>query len=300
MTDYVVIRQYIAIGMIGFAVIYYLCVIGGICTLIKKIYIFYQQRQSREQEILIVWATNHYEKYKQSKNYTEKLAQMYTFAEFGKLSSGLFHDLMNPLNAIVGIIESISHTEQAREILPYVEKAVIHSRRMQSAMNAIRKQADTSLLDRLFSSSAELHDAVMVLNYHARATSTRITTRIRNNLVLYGNPLKFYQIAVNLIGNAIDATSALAIRESCVTVELLRTHGSIVLRVTDNGIGIPVEFHSKIFDPFFTTKEKSGMGIGLSNTKEIVERHFNGTITFVSTPDIGTIFTVRIPRKNKQ
>ncbi len=298
MTDHVVIRQYLTIGMTGCAVIHYLCVLGGIYILLRKVYAFYQQRKSREQEILIECATRHHKEHLQARNHTEKLAQLYTFVEFGKLSSGLFHDLMNPLNALVGTVESMSHTEQVPELLPYVEKAVIHSKRMQRVMNVVQKQVDMSLLERPFSSSAELHEAIMVLNYRARTTSTRINTCIRNNLILYGNPLKFYQIAVNLISNAIDATNTITDRERYVSVELLHSHGSAILKVRDNGIGIPAAFHSKIFDPFFTTKEKNGMGIGLSTTKDIVERHFNGTITVSSIPTIGTVFTVRIPRKS--
>ena len=67
------------------------------------------------------------------------------------------------------------------------------------------------------------------------------------------------------------------------------------VRVADTGHGIRPEQISKIFDPYFTTKQgKSGTGLGLYITKKVVEDH-SGSIKVDSTPDVGTVITIRLP-----
>ena len=68
---------------------------------------------------------------------------------------------------------------------------------------------------------------------------------------------------------------------------------AIVLAVEDNGKGIPKDLHDRIFEPTFTTKT-SGMGLGLSMVKSIVET-YDGSVVFDSTPDALTRFELRIP-----
>jgi len=71
----------------------------------------------------------------------------------------------------------------------------------------------------------------------------------------------------------------------------------VLLRIADTGQGIPVEVRDRIFDPFFSTKnETKGVGLGLAVVFGIVRRH-GGTILVDSSPDMGTTFTLRLPRK---
>ena len=68
----------------------------------------------------------------------------------------------------------------------------------------------------------------------------------------------------------------------------------MVIKVTDNGPGIPKEDLEHIFDPFCTRKKKMGLGVGLSVCHDIVKSH-GGTITAGNGPEGGAVFTIKLP-----
>ncbi|MEE3245241.1 MAG: HAMP domain-containing sensor histidine kinase [Bacteroidota bacterium] len=98
------------------------------------------------------------------------------------------------------------------------------------------------------------------------------------------------QVLINLILNAIDATKRVAQPKIYVNATL-NAKGRVQLKVLDNGSGIPEEIKESIFIPFFSTK-KTGSGIGLSLSKQIMTLH-KGKIQLKSEPDAGTEFTLQ-------
>ena len=99
------------------------------------------------------------------------------------------------------------------------------------------------------------------------------------------------QVFNNLIRNAIQAVPDGA--EPKITIALGLEEDRAIIRVTDNGAGIPEELQSKMFEPNFTTKS-SGMGLGLAISKRIVEGS-GGEISFDTTPGRGTTFEISLP-----
>jgi hypothetical protein len=101
------------------------------------------------------------------------------------------------------------------------------------------------------------------------------------------------RVVTNLVKNA---TQALQEEENPkVLVEVSEDDTMVIIRVSDNGIGVSKEDKEKVFEPKFTTKS-SGMGLGLAMVKNIVET-YQGEITFISEKDKGTIFTVKFPKQ---
>lgn len=100
------------------------------------------------------------------------------------------------------------------------------------------------------------------------------------------------RIVNNLMSNAIDACAEVS--EPHICARLFGDKKWIYFSVEDNGRGITQVLHERIFEPTFTTKT-SGMGLGLSMVKSIVET-YGGTVQFESKPDIATRFEVRFPR----
>lgn len=234
----------------------------------------------------------------------DKLAQLYRSAELGKLSTGIFHDLMSPLSTVVASVEQLERNPgQITEVKDYLSKAIGASKRMGEFLSTIRRQIDQRTMNEVFSANKEVREAIDILKYRAREVGVKLSISDKKQLFVYGNPLKFHQIAVNLISNAIDACEAaknergsFMAKQEMIYVTLAKREKSAVFKVTDQGCGIPASIGDNIFDAFYTTKDYSkGMGLGLSTTKQIIEKDFEGTIAFASVPNSGTTFTVTVP-----
>ena len=100
------------------------------------------------------------------------------------------------------------------------------------------------------------------------------------------------RVVTNLVKNAIQATSKTNAPQ--IIVHVSQQNHNAVISVTDNGSGVSEENKDKVFEPKFTTKS-SGMGLGLAMVKNIVET-YNGSISFQSEKDKGTVFKVIFPK----
>ncbi|MEM6751876.1 MAG: ATP-binding protein [Cyanobacteria bacterium P01_C01_bin.38] len=109
------------------------------------------------------------------------------------------------------------------------------------------------------------------------------------------------QVFMNILANAIDALedevnkNQSFIPKIIITTELSGKN-NIVIRIADNGSGIPPKIQSKLFDPFFTTKQVGkGTGLGLSISYQIIVDKHHGKLSFNSSPGEGTGFVIEIP-----
>ena len=148
-----------------------------------------------------------------------------------------------------------------------------------------------------FAQLPERHDEEITLNKEVRNVLTIFSDE---NIFVHANHddirMKIdrsylTRIITNLVTNASQARAE--DRKSVINVDLEKIEKRIRITVEDNGIGIPADQLDKIFDPNFTSKN-SGMGIGLTMVKRMVE-DYNGTITVLSTLDKGAIFTISMP-----
>lgn len=115
-----------------------------------------------------------------------------------------------------------------------------------------------------------------------------------NEIYTFFDRTQLTRIVTNLVKNAIQSIPENQEIKS-VVVEILKEDTNFVLKISDNGIGISTENAAYIFEPKFTTKN-SGMGLGLAIIKKIIE-NYNGSITFESEEEKGTLFTVKLPIK---
>jgi signal transduction histidine kinase len=132
---------------------------------------------------------------------------------------------------------------------------------------------------------------VAMLESKSRAKSLSVRIETADDLpTIHGVGSELNQVWEKLIDNAIDAARA----QGTVTVTATKRGDSVVVRVADDGPGIPDENRSRIFDPFFTTKPVgSGAGLGLDIARRFVNLH-DGDLDFTSQPG-HTVFRVRLP-----
>lgn len=119
-----------------------------------------------------------------------------------------------------------------------------------------------------------------------------IFTRDAEEIIAKFDRTQLIRVVTNLVKNAIQAISKIDTPQIIVHVSEL--DNNVIITVTDNGSGVPEENKDKVFEPKFTTKS-SGMGLGLAMVKNIVET-YNGSISFESQKDKGTMFKVVFPK----
>ena len=230
----------------------------------------------------------------------DKIGQLYRFAEFGRISSGIFHDLINPLTAVSLNLEQLAKEPHYQETSEKVGQAVAAAKRMETLVVSVKKQLKKEECRQDFSLNQEIRGMISLLAHKATLAKTTISFRYHQELNIFGDPLKFSQIILNLVANSLDALAESHQENRRIKVSLdQKNHREICLRLKDNGPGIKEELLGKIFDPFFSTKEGKGLGLGLSSIKHLVEKDFGGTISVKNMPEGGCAFTVIIPAREK-
>lgn len=221
----------------------------------------------------------------------EKLFSLYRFIQFGRLASGLFHDLMNPLTTISLNLDRISEKNN-KNISKYVKKAKKEIKRMGQFIASIQKQIKAQKTQIKFNLKDEILEVIDVLDYKAKENNVIVNIYSMQEIICLGDPIKFCQLATNLLSNAIDSYETVKReKQRIVNINIKNKKEKITIEVQDFGCGIKKENKDKIFKPFFTTKDtEHGTGIGLTISKEIIEEEFGGTISLKSQKGKGSKF----------
>jgi C4-dicarboxylate-specific signal transduction histidine kinase len=228
----------------------------------------------------------------------EKMMQLTRFAEFGKLTSGIFHELINPLTTISLNLEHIKglHARDFSDVKKELQRALNANKRMESFINLVRKQLKQQDEKSFFNIYKEIRGSVDILSYKARKVNVDVRVECGRTIKVFGNPLKFSQAITNIVSNAIDSYDNHKPDKREVIIKCAEQEDKIEVAIQDWGMGVLPENKSKIFEPFFTTKDnEDGMGLGLLITKEIIEHDFGGRLAVKSHKKNGTIFTIKIP-----
>jgi two-component system NtrC family sensor kinase len=229
----------------------------------------------------------------------EQLLQAGKMAAVGTLTSGIAHELNNPLNNIALTTETLidqfgdySDEQKVRmlqQLYTQVERA---SSTVRNLLDFTRKEKP------VFTSLAiqdVLESTLRLVNNELNLGQVESRLEIPAGLPkVIGNPRNLQQVFLNLFLNSIQAMpdgGRLTVRAAAQEDHRLRVD------VSDTGVGIPPENLSKVFDPFFTTKEPGqGTGLGLSVSYGIIEKH-RGKITVDSKVGEGTTFSIFLPFK---
>jgi signal transduction histidine kinase len=226
----------------------------------------------------------------------DQVTNMYRLIEFGRLASGIFHDLMGPLTAVVMSIDKASSGTDT-EAQQHAEIARNASRKMENLLVSVQKQLKTQQEEKWFSPSEEIQDALDILGHKIRGHNVEVQFKEPSRpFQMLHKPLQFYQVVFNLLSNAIDACAQKDQRLITISLEYYDDPSRTVLMVQDTGCGIAPQQIAHIFEPFYTTKDAAhGTGLGLATTKHIIDKEFGGSMTLKSSVDNGTTFAITIP-----
>jgi signal transduction histidine kinase len=214
-------------------------------------------------------------------------------AAISRVSSGVAHEVKNPLNAI------LLHVEVARaklaagqnDIDPQME---IISREILRLDRVVKTFLDFSRPVELDLSNVPVMEFVGDIVELARPQADASNIRIAAAGEAEGVEIRvdrdlLKQAVLNVVVNAIEAMP----EGGDLRLEAVTGEDTVEIRISDTGPGIPPELREKIFRLYFTTR-KEGSGIGLAMAFRIVQLH-DGTIDFTSEPGQGTTFTIRLP-----
>lgn len=226
-----------------------------------------------------------------------RLIELQRFAEFGRLSANLLHEVTNPLTAA-----SLNLQNSGLEQSPALKQVRKSLKQLERYVLAARKQLQNESRKFEFNVAKETRELFSVLKPIARKASVTLELDIENSIKLYGDPVRFNQILANLVVNAIDAYKSdfLVFSNRKVAVHIKQIRNIVFVTVTDWGKGIEKDKINLLFEPFYTTKTETmrGLGIGLSIVKQSVEQDFNGVIKVTSRPNHGTIFSLKLKKAN--
>jgi signal transduction histidine kinase len=240
----------------------------------------------------------------------EDLLESEKLASIGKLTAGLAHKLNNPLNYIGGVVtplsnnlkelyEGLNHEQkQASEAIIAENQILLETLKegSQKASEVIKNLVrispkSTQNKPTVFSLGEVLVDNLQILNKTHPDIS--IKQSIDPELKIAGNPMEIRQLCTQLLHNS--ATSMDGMQDKSIDLSIKKVDKSLVLEITDNGVGIPPEDQSKVFEPFFSSdKSQEGKGIGLYMSYATVKKHF-GEIRLESEPGVGTTVSVFLP-----
>jgi len=233
------------------------------------------------------------------KELEEKVRRSEKMAAVGQLAAGLAHEIRNPLSSIRGFAQFLQHSLKDRpKEREYAEIMVLEMDRINRVVTDLLSFANPREAELQQTILKELIEHVVrLVDTDAKSKNVCIQTEISSEVDTF--PLDAYQMTqalLNLLLNAIKFVYRDGKIQIVTYIESATAH--LVIRVEDNGPGIPKENINKIFDPFFTTRE-TGTGLGLAIVHKIVENH-SGDIEVKSPPpgkSTGCRMTIRIPRQ---
>lgn len=281
--------------------------------------LFYSQLENKikERTKALVYAQN-------------RLVRKEKMAFLGMLSTGIAHEIKNPLNFIINFTENsnqilndidyygtINHLDSYKELMTYLHMLKNYSnliaeegKKADDIVNRMIEHASFKIPEQTLCNMEEL-----IQNCFIRAQELFLKKYPDFDVLfekkfetstkyLQVSIVDFQRVLINLFDNAFYTIYQKSKKEEGykpkVLVKTEETLDSFSIIITDNGEGIPLDLQNKIFTPFFTTKlSGEGVGLGLALCRNIIEEEHGGSISFTTKLYNGTTFSIRLPYKKE-
>jgi PAS domain S-box-containing protein len=242
-------------------------------------------------------------------NAEQQLRQAQKMAAMGEMLGAIAHQWRQPLNTLSTYVASLpsayyNNLISKNFIDTLVTGADTQIQFMSKTIDDFRHFFRPSKNKEAFDVARAVDNAIKLLEPTIKQNDVRLSVSIDeagHPFVVQGFPSEFIHVVVNIIANARDAIverrfQGSGVAPGLIQIEITGNCEAVLVRVRDNGGGIPSHLIGKIFTPYFTTKgTTTGTGIGLYMAKMIVEKEMNGAL-IVDNMEAGAEMTIRIPK----
>ena len=237
----------------------------------------------------------------------EQLVQAGKLATLGELTTGVAHELNNPLNNIGLFIGNAIDLIELGMTDPNPERIL---QELHNAMHQVHKATEIISHLRTFGRATSVSREPVGISQVIRRALSLVQEQLRlrqievkllipeEEVFVMGNAIQLEQVFINLLTNARDAM--VHSTRKIIAIECTKQGNIVDIHFSDTGPGIPVGLEQRIFDPFFTTKEVgAGTGLGLSITYGIIKEH-QGAIVVENCSDEGALFLIQLPLEHDE
>lgn len=240
------------------------------------------------------------ERTKQVEDQRSRLFYSSKMASLGEMSSGIAHEINNPLTIILGnayLIKSLSDEAviNPKMMEEAVDKIVQTSFRIGKIINGLRFFSNDAHLDKVeeVPFSHIIEDTLTLCKERFKSHGCRLELDIEEaHINVACQRVSLSQALLNILNNSFSAISEQD--EKWIKIKCSQNAGFLETRIIDSGTGIPEHLHEKIMEPFFTSKPVGrGVGLGLSIVKTIIEK--NGGKIYIDQECKNTCFVIKIP-----
>lgn len=226
----------------------------------------------------------------------EQLLQAAKLATIGQLSASINHEINQPLTAMHSYLQNAQLMQQ-KGMYPELATNLDKMSQLLLRLNHIVKQFKS--FSRKAPNQPEpvrlrnlVQNALGILQPVIKQQQVQIQLQDDEATMVKVDPLQLEQVLVNLLGNAIQAAEQH--KTPILDIRIVRQGANAILEIHDNGPGIQPHVMVHLFEPFFTTKQGSGLGLGLSISRQIVQS-YHGNLQIANHPAGGAIVTLSLP-----
>lgn len=208
----------------------------------------------------------------------------------GQMTSSFVHEFRNPLTSIHGFVQLLRSENPQLPYLDIISNEIEQLKFNISQFLMLSKKEIVSIEMTSFSLNDLIEEVLSFLYPRILEVNVDIQKHYLHEISIHGFKDEIRQVLINIIFNAVDVLKS--VKNPIIQIELDITENSVIIDISNNGPKIPEAMVDTIFEPFVTTK-KSGTGLGLYVSKNILEKH-GGTLTCQSNDD-WTTFTIIFP-----